>query len=120
MPDALIHVGFEFDWLELGLVELLGHGCEHTEYGRKGFGLLPAQDLQKRLTLLGVRAFVDDREPFTASLVNGARPGKHSRRLQSVQLHIAEMALVDAQADDCAAVAVAGQGVEACARNWCG
>ena len=46
----------------------------------KRFGLLPAQDLQERVALLGRRPLVDDGLRLAVALVDGAGPGEDCRR----------------------------------------
>ena len=44
--------------------------------------------------------------------MNRPRPRQNCRCLQPIEFHVAEMSLVDAECDDCPAIAARGQGVE--------
>ena len=110
--DPLLLVCLEFDRAEKRFVELLGHRRRDAEDRRKRFRFLPRQDLQDRVALARVGALIDDGKGFSVSLMNCPRPRQNCRCLQPIEFHVAEMSLVDAECDDCPAIAARGQGVE--------
>src|SRR5262245_5899800 len=109
---ALLLVKLKLNRFKYWLVKDLGHGCNDIENRCEWLGFLPTQNLQQCFSLLLIGALIDDRQCLAMALMDRTRPSKDCGSLDAVQPDIAEMALIDSQGDDCAAITSREYGIE--------
>src|SRR5919197_5180666 len=76
--------------------------------GRPLVGLATVQDGKKSGALLAVRPLIDDGLTLAVALVDRSRPGVEEGCAEAIERHLSEVALVDANGREAAAVSVRG------------
>src|SRR5687768_10076801 len=109
---ARFHVHVEVDLGEDRIIDF--HECREVdgEHCRHRIRILACHDLEQRLALLGVGPFVDKRLSLAAALVDRARPLIYPANTQTIELHIAVVALFDLNRHRGLAVPVRRQRIE--------
>jgi hypothetical protein len=103
-----VDVDLDLDWREDWSVYLARHRMKDPPVGLGLLGLPAVENSQECLSLMIVRALVDDGLHLAVALVDRAGPCISDREAKSAQLHLGEMAAFDPRNFEASAIPVCG------------
>jgi hypothetical protein len=109
---ARIQINVKVDLGEDWIMNFLKYRSIDLKECRAWFGVLPAHDPEDGGALRGVRAFIDNRDCLAVPLMDRARPGKHTSKLEPVELGVAMITLINYDSDDRFTLALSRKSVE--------
>ncbi len=91
---TLLHIQFQLDEIEQGIVVIRTHGAVDLQHGRSGIRPLALHNGGESLALRAVSALVDNGLHGAVAVVDGAGPTVQIDRKQTIQPRIPEMPFV--------------------------